>query len=106
MANIAGYKAVLEAANHFGRYFTGQVTAAGFVLSSWHYPCANIDLSFPLQKGEKGSNAHYAYDTNTVPVDPTMQGSCNRRWRRWFECHRYGEGGWFSATLHCIEHWS
>ncbi|KAM5535172.1 hypothetical protein V8D89_011108 [Ganoderma adspersum] len=29
MANIAGYKAVLEAANHFGRYFTGQVTAAG-----------------------------------------------------------------------------
>ncbi|KAH9946124.1 PNTB-domain-containing protein [Epithele typhae] len=31
MANIAGYKAVLEAANHFGRYFTGQVTAAGYV---------------------------------------------------------------------------
>ncbi|EJF65847.1 PNTB-domain-containing protein [Dichomitus squalens LYAD-421 SS1] len=31
MANIAGYKAVLEAANHFGRYFTGQVTAAGFI---------------------------------------------------------------------------
>ena len=33
MANIAGYKAVLEAANHFGRYFTGQVTAAGYVFS-------------------------------------------------------------------------
>jgi NAD/NADP transhydrogenase alpha subunit len=31
MANIAGYKAVLEAANHFGRYMTGQVTAAGCV---------------------------------------------------------------------------
>ncbi len=29
MANIAGYKAVLEAANHFGRFFTGQITAAG-----------------------------------------------------------------------------
>lgn len=29
MANIAGYKAVLEASNHFGRYFTGQTTAAG-----------------------------------------------------------------------------
>lgn len=29
MANIAGYKAVLEAGNHFGRYFTGQTTAAG-----------------------------------------------------------------------------
>lgn len=32
MANIAGYKAVLEAANHFGRFLTGQVTAAGYVL--------------------------------------------------------------------------
>ncbi|KAI1630219.1 NAD(P) transhydrogenase beta subunit-domain-containing protein [Exophiala viscosa] len=29
MANIAGYKAVLEAANSFGRFLTGQVTAAG-----------------------------------------------------------------------------
>ncbi|CAG2162787.1 unnamed protein product [Oppiella nova] len=27
MANIAGYKAVVEAANHFGRFFTGQITA-------------------------------------------------------------------------------
>jgi H+-translocating NAD(P) transhydrogenase len=33
MSNIAGYKAVLEAANHFGRYMTGQVTAAGYVPS-------------------------------------------------------------------------
>ncbi|RLL96171.1 hypothetical protein CFD26_106092 [Aspergillus turcosus] len=32
MANIAGYKAVLEASNHFGRYLTGQVTAAGKVI--------------------------------------------------------------------------
>ncbi|KAL4789343.1 NAD(P) transhydrogenase beta subunit-domain-containing protein [Aspergillus venezuelensis] len=29
MANIAGYKAVLEASNHFGRFLTGQATAAG-----------------------------------------------------------------------------
>ena len=29
MANIAGYKAVLEATNHFGRHMTGQITAAG-----------------------------------------------------------------------------
>ena len=29
MANIAGYKAVVEAANNFGRFFTGQITAAG-----------------------------------------------------------------------------
>ncbi|TFK30007.1 NAD(P) transhydrogenase [Coprinopsis marcescibilis] len=31
MANIAGYKAVLEASNHFGRFLTGQVTAAGYI---------------------------------------------------------------------------
>src|SRR4051794_3076699 len=31
MANIAGYRAVIEAAHVFGRFFTGQVTAAGKV---------------------------------------------------------------------------
>ncbi len=31
MANIAGYRAVVEAAHHFDRFFTGQVTAAGKV---------------------------------------------------------------------------
>ncbi|XP_071142240.1 NAD(P) transhydrogenase, mitochondrial-like [Mytilus edulis] len=31
MANIAGYKSVVEAANNFGRFFTGQITAAGKV---------------------------------------------------------------------------
>lgn len=31
MANIAGYRAVIEAAHEFGRFFTGQVTAAGKV---------------------------------------------------------------------------
>lgn len=29
MANVAGYRAVIEAANHFPRFFTGQITAAG-----------------------------------------------------------------------------
>lgn len=29
MANIAGYRAVVEAAQYFGRFFTGQITAAG-----------------------------------------------------------------------------
>ncbi|MCX4029125.1 Re/Si-specific NAD(P)(+) transhydrogenase subunit alpha [Endozoicomonas sp. SM1973] len=29
MANIAGYRAVIEAAHNFGRFFTGQITAAG-----------------------------------------------------------------------------
>src|SRR6202011_504050 len=31
VANIAGYRAVIEAGNNFGRFFTGQVTAAGKV---------------------------------------------------------------------------
>ncbi|MEL7373594.1 MAG: Re/Si-specific NAD(P)(+) transhydrogenase subunit alpha, partial [Pseudomonadota bacterium] len=29
MANIGGYRAMVEAAQHFGRFFTGQITAAG-----------------------------------------------------------------------------
>jgi H+-translocating NAD(P) transhydrogenase subunit alpha len=29
MANIGGYRAIIEAAEHFGRFFTGQITAAG-----------------------------------------------------------------------------
>ena len=29
MANIAGYRAIIEAASHFPRFFTGQITAAG-----------------------------------------------------------------------------
>lgn len=31
MANLAGYRAVIEAASNFGRFFTGQITAAGKV---------------------------------------------------------------------------
>lgn len=31
MANISGYRAVVEAANHFPRFFSGQITAAGKV---------------------------------------------------------------------------
>ena len=31
MANIGGYRAVIESAHHFGRFFTGQITAAGKV---------------------------------------------------------------------------
>ena len=31
MANIAGYRAVIEAAGHFGRFLNGQITAAGKV---------------------------------------------------------------------------
>lgn len=38
MANIAGYKAVIEAANNFSRFFGGQITAAGKVLPSIFNP--------------------------------------------------------------------
>lgn len=31
MANVAGYRAVVEASHRFGRFFTGQITAAGKV---------------------------------------------------------------------------
>merc|ERR1711887_159671 len=31
MSNISGYRSVVEASNHFGRFFTGQITAAGKV---------------------------------------------------------------------------
>lgn len=31
MANIGGYRAIVEASNQFGRFFTGQITAAGKV---------------------------------------------------------------------------
>ena len=34
MANVAGYRAVIEAGNNFGRFFTGNVTAAGKVPSA------------------------------------------------------------------------
>jgi len=44
MANIAGYKAVLEASNHFGRFLTGQVTAAGYILFS--LPCFTSHANF------------------------------------------------------------
>ena len=34
MANIAGYKAIMEASNHFGRFLVGQTTAAGKIAPS------------------------------------------------------------------------
>ena len=58
MANIAGYRAVIEAGNNFGRFFTGQITAAGkgaacksscdwrrccWAGSDWHSPVTGRD---------------------------------------------------------------
>lgn len=40
MSNIAGYRAVVEATNVFGRFFTGQITAAGCV----EHLCARVSV--------------------------------------------------------------
>ena len=50
MANIAGYRAVIEAGNNFGRFFTGQVTAAGKV------PPAKVRMSCSRLSG--GGSRH------------------------------------------------
>ena len=49
MANIGGYRAVIEAAHEFGRFFTGQITAAGKV------PPAKV---FVIGAGCRGSCRH------------------------------------------------
>jgi NAD/NADP transhydrogenase alpha subunit len=45
MANIAGYKAVLEASNTFGRFLTGQVTAAGKVIHLYFNIMLRADIA-------------------------------------------------------------
>jgi NAD(P) transhydrogenase subunit alpha len=45
MANIAGYRAVIEAANHFPRFFAGQMTAAGKVEPA---KCSSSVLASPV----------------------------------------------------------
>jgi len=56
MANIAGYKSVVLAANEFGRFFTGQITAAGKV------PPAKVSLVYLVFSCEIACNKA------TVPV--------------------------------------
>jgi NAD(P) transhydrogenase len=63
MANIAGYKAVLEASNVFGRFLTGQVTAAGKIP-----PVIFFSLYFNYRR------LNHFLDQNTH----------HRRRRRWF----------------------
>ncbi len=45
MANIAGYRAIVEAAHEFGRFFTGQITAPGKFRRrrSWSLVPASLD---------------------------------------------------------------
>jgi NAD(P) transhydrogenase len=69
MANIAGYKAVLEASNTFGRFLTGQVTAAGKVI-------------FPISA---------IVDEADLVVDSSVQGTRDWRWCSGLKCHRYGK---------------
>ena len=52
MANIAGYRAIIEAGNQFGRFFTGQITAAGKVP-----PAKILDTPFSSFKRMEASSA-------------------------------------------------
>lgn len=74
MASISGYRAVIEAANAFGRFFNGQVTAAGRSRpprSSWPVRAAVSPPSAPRR-----TSAPCAAPTIPVPKWPT-------RWCRW-----------------------
>lgn len=62
MANISGYKAVMEASNHFGSFMTGQVTAAGCVLS---IPCRTNGIDVYLIE-------RYASNTYFLVTSPTI----------------------------------
>ena len=48
MANIAGYRAIVEAAHEFGRFFTGQITAAGAAGASLH---VHVDATGQITAG-------------------------------------------------------
>ncbi|KAJ5494926.1 hypothetical protein N7539_000042 [Penicillium diatomitis] len=57
MANIAGYKAVLEASNHFGRFLTGQVTAAGKIPPVQSLGAEFIEVDFQEDGAGQGGYA-------------------------------------------------
>ena len=59
MANIAGYRAVVEAAHEFGSFFTGQVTAAGKV------PPAKV-LVVGRRRGRAGRDRHGAASLGAI----------------------------------------
>ena len=52
-ANIAGYRAVIEASHNFGRFFAGQITAAGRVP-----PAAAAHGTWRRQQGTKRGTHH------------------------------------------------
>ncbi len=66
MANIAGYRAVIEAANVFGRFFTGQVTAAGKVPPAKVLVCG-AGVAGLAAIGAAGSMGAIVYATDPRP---------------------------------------
>jgi len=66
MANIAGYRAVIEAAHEFGRFFTGQVTAAGKVPPA-KILVAGVGVAGLAAIGAAGSLGAIVYATDPRP---------------------------------------
>ncbi|MFD7874695.1 Re/Si-specific NAD(P)(+) transhydrogenase subunit alpha [Streptomyces sp. NPDC059766] len=66
MANIAGYRAVVEAAHVFGRFFTGQVTAAGKVPPAKVLVCG-AGVAGLAATGAAGSLGAIVYATDPRP---------------------------------------
>jgi NAD(P) transhydrogenase subunit alpha len=66
MANIAGYRAVVEAAHAFGRFFTGQVTAAGKVPPA-KVLVAGVGVAGLSAIGAAGSLGAIVYATDPRP---------------------------------------
>ena len=95
MANIAGYRAVIEAAHHFGRFFTGQITAAGKV------PPAKV---FVIGAGVAGLSAigtaggprrRSCARTTPAPRSATRSGAwAPSSWRSQYQEEGAGAGGY------------
>ena len=66
MANIAGYRAVVEAAHVFGRFFTGQITAAGKVPPA-KVLVAGVGVAGLAAIGAAGSMGAIVYATDPRP---------------------------------------
>ncbi len=87
MANIAGYRAVIEAAHRFGRFFTGQVTAAGKVPPA-KVLVAGAGVAGLAAIGAASSLGAIVRATDPRPRSPTRcvrsaGSSSPSRWRRW-----------------------
>ena len=105
MANIAGYRAVIEAGNNFGRFFTGQVTAAGkvppakvLVVGAGVAGLAAIGCRGVAGQGERGGQAQSGDDGDRGREDDDRGGGvvvigALPRVSGDRQCHRRGESG-------------